>query len=395
MEIRCAICKNPAIVIANVNDGVEDDNFPLCESCLHSASKLGTVKVIFSSHPSYPVGYQENCVNESPDINEKQKTAPEVLCAVCKKQADLNARIIYKEREKEYCLCKSCFSRMKEHAEVHLIGYIRHQEPDRIVEAPITKVSDEPSPQTTPAEMNAQNTESKKSKNSKSKPVIVALVLLAVIIGGYAKHFKDNKQKRQEKTTYQTSSYTSSSSANKTDLDAARQTVINECKKDEPKVKTIEDIYKQYTTDPVIANLYYYATAKNQYSLYNSLKDDSFLITAKEYANKVDPDYKGVLSSEIQEEVYKILSKNQTSSKSDRKSDYEEANSEEQRYNALTNADKKEICDYIDSRYAYYDSLENGYSGDKYSDIIWEEAAKKFKLTTTHISIIWMNKYKY
>ena len=67
----------------------------------------------------------------------------------------------------------------------------------------------------------------------------------------------------------------------------------------------------------------------------------------------------------------------------------------EDRYNSLTNKDKLLICDYIQDRYDYYDELEGGYAGDKYSDTIWEEAAAKYGLTTQQISLIWGNLYSY
>ncbi|MBR4723449.1 MAG: hypothetical protein IK072_01780, partial [Clostridia bacterium] len=65
------------------------------------------------------------------------------------------------------------------------------------------------------------------------------------------------------------------------------------------------------------------------------------------------------------------------------------------KYNSLTNSEKKAICDYIQSRYDYYDSISGGYAGDKYSNKIWQEAAKKYGLTEDQISIIWMNMYQY
>ena len=61
----------------------------------------------------------------------------------------------------------------------------------------------------------------------------------------------------------------------------------------------------------------------------------------------------------------------------------------------LTNSDKKAICSFIQSRYDYYDILNGGYAGDKYSDIIMEEAAEKYDITADEAFDIWLNMYSY
>lgn len=68
---------------------------------------------------------------------------------------------------------------------------------------------------------------------------------------------------------------------------------------------------------------------------------------------------------------------------------------EEERYNCLSDGNKKSIGYYIQGRYDYYDTLNSGYSGDKYSDTIMQEAADKYGLSIDHIKIIWMNFYSY
>ena len=65
------------------------------------------------------------------------------------------------------------------------------------------------------------------------------------------------------------------------------------------------------------------------------------------------------------------------------------------KYSSLTNAEKKAICNYIQDRYDYYDSVNGGYAGDKYSDTIMQEAAKKYGITEEQAYIIWMNMYSY
>lgn len=151
----------------------------------------------------------------------------------------------------------------------------------------------------------------------------------------------------------------------------------------------IEDTYKQYPNDDVIANIYYYCIAKELYGYYESLGKDKYLTQAIEYAEKIAPDYSGELADEIHAFVDKIMPSGVSQEKHD------EAEKKEDKYSSLTNKEKKEICQYIESRYEYYDKLNGGYSGDKYSDTIMEETAKKYGLTVTQIEIIWMNMYSY
>lgn len=65
------------------------------------------------------------------------------------------------------------------------------------------------------------------------------------------------------------------------------------------------------------------------------------------------------------------------------------------KYSSLTNSEKKAICEYIQSRYDYYDLLNGGYAGDKYSDTIMQEAADKYGIIAEQAFIIWCNMYSY
>ena len=154
--------------------------------------------------------------------------------------------------------------------------------------------------------------------------------------------------------------------------------------------KYIEDIYKEYPNDAVILNIYFYCSAKKQYNYYISLGDKGLLESAKEFAANIDPTYDGAFAKEMQSFANELLS-----SESNRLESYTEVKSSTDKYNNLSNNDKKKICDYIQSRYDYYDSIAGSYSGDKYTDIIWQEAEEKYNLTETQIDIIWMNMYSY
>lgn len=151
--------------------------------------------------------------------------------------------------------------------------------------------------------------------------------------------------------------------------------------------KYIEDIYKKYPDDSTISNIYFYCIAKEQYEYYLTLDNTSYLECAEEFAANIDPSYSGEFSEEIQLFANMLLG--------DRESSYPVQKETTDRYHDLSNSEKKEICDYIQSRYEYYDSLAGSYSGDNYTDVIWEEASKKYGLTESQLDVIWMNMYDY
>lgn len=68
---------------------------------------------------------------------------------------------------------------------------------------------------------------------------------------------------------------------------------------------------------------------------------------------------------------------------------------ESERYDSLSDSQKKSIGYFIKGRYDYYDEQNGGYAGDKYSDTIMREAADKYGLTVEHLNIIWMKFYEY
>lgn len=154
--------------------------------------------------------------------------------------------------------------------------------------------------------------------------------------------------------------------------------------------KFIEDAYKDFPDDETIANIYFYSTAKYEYELYCKYPDDQdFLDSAIEFAAKIDPDYNGAFSDDMHEFVNQLIPQNEIEEQ------HAVASSQEDKYNSLTTKEKKEICEYIEERYAYYDSINGGYAGDKYSDTIMEEAAEKYGLSVDQIDIIWMYGYSY
>lgn len=176
-------------------------------------------------------------------------------------------------------------------------------------------------------------------------------------------------------------------------LETARNEVIDKFKNERNVIGTskfIEDTYKEYPNDEVIATIYNYDNSKKCYGFYLDLKNDpiegmdgtEWLEKAKSYASKISPDYDGVFSEEIIPYVSKLLGDEWEAQR-------QQALEMEEKFNQLTMEDKKEIVKFIQTRYDYYDSQAGEYSGDKYTDIIWKEASEKFGLPLSMISAIW------
>lgn len=62
--------------------------------------------------------------------------------------------------------------------------------------------------------------------------------------------------------------------------------------------------------------------------------------------------------------------------------------------NSLTKSQKLSIIYWIEARYEYYDKLAGGYSGDKYTQTIFNEAAERYSKTYQEINSIWGQSYE-
>lgn len=148
--------------------------------------------------------------------------------------------------------------------------------------------------------------------------------------------------------------------------------------------KFIEDTYRKYPDDEVIATIYNYNSAIECREVYSMLEDSEWLDKAKAYASKISPTYVGELHEEIIAYVQDFLGDEWSKTR-------EESLAEDEKLKSLTVEDKKEIHRFIDGRYNYYDKKDGKDTGDKYSEIIWKEASDKFGLAETTISAIWMD----
>ena len=63
-------------------------------------------------------------------------------------------------------------------------------------------------------------------------------------------------------------------------------------------------------------------------------------------------------------------------------------------YSDLTKSQMLTIIRWIENRYEYYASIEGKYSGDKYTQTIFNEAADRYNKTSAEISKIWDKSYE-
>lgn len=222
---------------------------------------------------------------------------------------------------------------------------------------------------------------------------IMAILSIATAVKENSPENKDSKTVLSEPTPKSVSTPKPTTTPTLTQVEQARMEVIDKYRNESGVLGTskfIEDFYKKYPNDEVISNIYFYCIAKEEYDNYLQFSyNDGYLVTAKEYAAKIDPNYKGEFSTEMHSLVKKLLPSD----------NYEQvhktASTQEQKYNSLSNSEKKAIGNFIHSRYEYYDKKNGGYAGDKYSDTIMQEAADKYGLSVSQIKIIWMNYYSY
>lgn len=137
----------------------------------------------------------------------------------------------------------------------------------------------------------------------------------------------------------------------------------------------IEKIYKRNTTNKTITELYYYCEVVSCVYVYGIMEMQSYLDKAEVYAKQIDLSYTGPYAADIIELAKK----------------YGGDSSGLNTKNALTMSDdeKADVKWWIEQRYDYYDRVAGKYSGEKYTDIIFEEAAFAYGITVTDVYMVW------
>lgn len=136
----------------------------------------------------------------------------------------------------------------------------------------------------------------------------------------------------------------------------------------------MEDEWKKNKDDEEISAMYFYYNAL----FYQSVNEPEKVIDSMK---NISPNYNGVMKDEIISFGIKVFGSKEAwiSGKSNK----------EESLNKITDEKRQEIKNWIYDRYDYYDKLEGKYCGDKYTDVIFQEAADKFGYTKTEIDNIW------
>lgn len=146
--------------------------------------------------------------------------------------------------------------------------------------------------------------------------------------------------------------------------------------------KFIEDSYKLYPDSSIISAIYNYSGAlqcsKFAETGWKKIWEDK----ARMHVANIPDDYQGELRSEMDKLTIELLGNNPKLVK-------KKIKAEEEKFMGLSNKDKRDIKEYINSRYDYYDNIEEEYLSDKYTYTIWEEASVKFDIPYRYIDVIW------
>lgn len=139
-------------------------------------------------------------------------------------------------------------------------------------------------------------------------------------------------------------------------------------------IVAIEKLYKSNSSSEIITQMYYYAEVISCIETSN-VSGSKYYDQAITYANQINLSYNGPYATEI-----KALAEK-----------YSDSKGIQSKKSALTMSasEKSEVKAYINDRYEYYDKMNGGYAGDKYTETIWKETADKFGISTTDVDMIW------
>lgn len=138
-------------------------------------------------------------------------------------------------------------------------------------------------------------------------------------------------------------------------------------------IVSIEKLYKANTQSQIITQIYYYAEVISCIET-SSISGSKYYEQGMVYAKQIDQSYDGPYADEIIRLAKKYTSNSNESSKSAL---------------TMTTSEKADVKAFINARYEYYDKINGGYAGDKYTDQIWKETAEKFGISIADVDIIW------
>ena len=134
--------------------------------------------------------------------------------------------------------------------------------------------------------------------------------------------------------------------------------------------KQIENIYKQYSNNNIISNLYAFCQSVEYFYLAELLEKPEYKNSGKEEAAKISPDYDGAYSNEIISYAKSVLGNEYSSLAA-------AAKKREDNYKNLSTQDKMDIVNYI---YA---------NSNKNANDVWKEVATKYGITETKVTAIY------
>lgn len=146
--------------------------------------------------------------------------------------------------------------------------------------------------------------------------------------------------------------------------------------------KILEDLWKENINDEVITTLHYFDSALFWHDV-DQTED------AKDDMRKVSPDYDGPYAEEVKKLGLSIFKDKATWAKQ-----HEIGLQVLERERARANGDlsfETDVYHFVEQRYEYYDKQAGKYSGDKYTNKVFQDTADKFKITVGEVKDIWGN----
>lgn len=139
--------------------------------------------------------------------------------------------------------------------------------------------------------------------------------------------------------------------------------------------------YVYYPEDEIVKTIYNLNRAKFDKRSWNRRHEMSDFDSGRGHAAEMSKEYDGELIEEVEDTIEFFLGDDPDA---ERALVYEE----NERFDKMTEDEKIAVKNYMFDRYDYYDEIEDKYTGDEYTEKIWEETSLKFNIPHRFINEI-------
>lgn len=146
--------------------------------------------------------------------------------------------------------------------------------------------------------------------------------------------------------------------------------------------KNIKNAVKQYPQNKEIRAIYCYYNSK-YYQIEDNQYDETinYKVQSQLYLRQINSTYNGAMAKEIYDYGISLFGTIEEWNK--------QTNYYNSKYNKLTKNNKKQIIKWIKNRFNYYDDKHAYRVEDKYSQVVFTEAANNFNFLYEEINMLW------